>query len=562
MNAAVLLLVSAAVLALGYRFYGRYLERVFKISRNRPTPAWRFRDGKDYLPSPAIIVFGHHFASIAGAGPIVGPVLAAYLGWGPVVLWILIGAVFIGGLHDFAALFLSVRHRGRSIGLVIEEHLGFFGRQIFLLFCLAALVLVVAIFALLVAGAFVTTPAAATASLLLIGLAPVFGVLLHYKYLRLGYATLIFVPLLFVAVHLGDCYPLDLMAMGLTPESARNIWLLAMLVYAAVASIMPVWVLLQPRDYLNSYLLYAMLAAGIAGIFIARPEINLPVFSGWSAELPGGGTRSLFPMLFVTVACGAVSGFHAIVASGTTSKQVRVESNMLPISYGAMLVEGLLAIVAVISVAIMPSAEYLQELRQVPPITAFANGLASLTVSIGLKAETGITFFALAISAFLLTTLDTATRLARLTWQEVLQPRREAAQSQPGILNSFFSNAWIATLIIIALAGFLSVSGNANRIWPVFGASNQLLAALTLLIVTLYLVRRKANFWIALVPMTLMMCVTIWALIELLKQNLGHDGSLPLLIATVFLLVMAGILAIQSAWSLQAGKRVSGSRSE
>ena len=283
MNGAVLIVCGAVVFALAYRFYGRYLQRLFGVEPDRVTPAHTNRDGVDYVPTKLPVLFGHHFASIAGAGPIVGPVLAAFLGWGPVVLWIVFGCVFIGGMHDFASLFLSVRHGGRSIGAVIEEHLGYAGRQIFLLFCWAALILVVAIFAIFVAKTFVHRPAVATASLLFILMSPIFGYLVYRKNVSVLAASLVFVPLLFAFIWVGSALPLDLVAFGLSAEAARCTWLVVLMAYVAVASVLPVWLLLQPRDYLNSYLLYAMLIAGFVGILFARPTFEMPFFAGWSA---------------------------------------------------------------------------------------------------------------------------------------------------------------------------------------------------------------------------------------------------------------------------------------
>ncbi|MCK5528386.1 MAG: carbon starvation protein A, partial [Kiritimatiellae bacterium] len=420
------------------------------------------------------------------------------------------------------------------------------GRQIFLSFCWAALILLVAIFALLVAKTFVTTPAVATASLLFIMMAPVFGFLVYKKGLSLVLGSFIFVPLLFFFIWLSTIYPLDLVKlMGVTAVSARNIWISVLLIYIFVASVMPVWLLLQPRDYLNSYLLYVMLICGVIGVFVAAPHFVMPAFTGWEAVKPGGGIAHLFPVLYVTVACGACSGFHALVASGTTSKQLDNERHIKPIAYGGMLVEGVLALVALICVVVLPKEEYLARLATESPVTLFASGLSGFTAKLGLPSAVGMTFAALAISAFMLTTLDTATRLARFTWQEIFLPR---ANGEQGKVSRLFSNPFVATVISVALSGYMAFSGSANQIWPVFGASNQMLAALTLLVVTLVLVKRKANFWIALIPMFFMTTITIWALIHLVRINFGTNNVL--LVATASLLVMALILAGKAVWSL------------
>ncbi len=548
MNGALLLIIGLVCFVLAYRFYGRYLERLFGVDPQRKTPAHTQRDDVDYLPTRPTVLFGHHFASIAGAGPIVGPVLAAFLGWGPVVLWIIFGCIFIGAMHDFSSLFLSIRHGGRSVGNVIEEQLGYGGRQIFLIFSWAALVLVVAIFAIFVAKTFVSTPAVATASLLFIAMAPVFGYLVNRTRVGLLPATLVCVPLLFFFIWVGTKLPLDLLAMGLSDIAATRTWLVVLFIYAAIASILPVWVLLQPRDYLNSYLLYAMMIAGFIGILIAAPQFQMPAFSGWSAMNHKGDIAYLFPILYVTVACGACSGFHALVSSGTTAKQLDSERHMKPIGYGSMLVEGMLALMAITSVACLTRSQYIEGLASGSPVVLFASGLASFTTRIGLKPEVGMTFFALAIAAFLLTTLDTATRLTRFVWQELYLPR-EGQSTTPGAARKVLGNPVMATLMAVLLSGYLAFSGNAWEIWPVFGASNQLLAALTLLIVTLHLVKKEANFWVALIPMLFMTVITIWALVQLARRNWGVN--LVLVFATIFLLVMALILAVQAVWSLR-----------
>ncbi|MBT3193576.1 MAG: carbon starvation protein A [Verrucomicrobia bacterium] len=553
MNGALLLMVGAVCFLVAYIFYGRYLQRLFGVDPARETPAHTRRDGVDYLPTRLPVLFGHHFASIAGAGPIVGPVLAAFLGWGPVVLWIIFGCIFIGAMHDFASLFLSVRNGGRSVGHVIETQLGYGGRQIFLLFSWAALVLVVAIFAVLVARTFVSTPAVATASLLFIGMAPLFGYLVNRRRVQVLPATIIFVPLLFMFIWLGTQIPLDLMQFGLSETAAFRTWLVILFAYAGLASVVPVWILLQPRDYLNSFLLYAMMLGGFVGILVAAPHFQMPAFTGWSAMNHKGGVAYLFPILYVTVACGACSGFHALVSSGTTAKQLDTERDMKPVGYGAMLVEGVLALMALTSVACLSQADYIAGLNTGSPVVLFARGLSGFTASIGLNPEVGMTFFAMTIAAFLLTTLDTATRLTRFVWQELFLPRSGETAAAGGVRKSLGGPA-VATGLAVVLSGYLAFSGNAWDIWPIFGASNQLLAALTLLIVTLYLVRKKANFWIALVPMVFMSTITVWALVQLLTTNLKSGGRLSLVLATAFLLVMAMILAIQSVLSLRAAR--------
>ncbi len=548
MNGTILLLVGIICFTIAYFVYGKYLIRLFGIDPNRKTPANSLKDGLDYIPTKSTVLFGHHFSSIAGAGPIVGPILAVYLGWGPAVLWILIGCVFIGAVHDFSALFISVRNDGHSIGYAIEHYLGYWGRQIFLLFSWAALVLVVAIFGILVAKIFTTSPQVATSSLLFIAMSPVFGYLVYKKGLSILLGSIIFVPLLFFFIWIGIYFPLDLSSiLGISSGITFKIWIVILLIYVFLASILPVWLLLQPRDYLNSYLLYVMLIVCFIGIFFTAPEFNMPAFVGWDSSSIGHDI-DLVPMLFVTVACGACSGFHALVSSGTTSKQLNNESKILPISYGSMLVEGILALIAIVSVAVLTPESFHSIISNTTPVTAFANGLAGITSKLGIPYKLGTTFISLTVSAFMLTTLDTATRLARFTWQELFIPSKESKKVQTKT-SKFFSNYFAATFIVVIISGYLAFSGNGNKIWPVFGASNQLLASLTLLVVTLYLVKRKINFWIALIPMLVMLITSCWALVLLFIDNLNE--SLALVIATTFLLIMAICLIIKAVYSLR-----------
>lgn len=528
--------------------YGRFLSRLFGVDPSRKTPAHEQRDGIDYVPTKPVVLFGHHFASIAGAGPIVGPVAAACYGWLPVMLWIVLGCIFIGAMHDFAALFLSVRNGGRSIGHIIERQIGYAGRQIFLLFAWAALLLVVAIFASLVAKTFTVKPGVATASLLFILMAPAFGWLVYKRGVGIWKASLIFVPMLFAFVWIGMELPIDLIDLtGLPAHHVEQIWTVVLLVYAFIASVLPVWLLLQPRDYLNSYLLYSMLILGVLGIVVAVPEIKSPAFNGWTV-LNGKTPLPLFPILFVTVACGACSGFHALVASGTSAKQLDKESHILPIGYGSMLVEGVLAIMALVSVGYLAKEGMISRISEMGAVGAFSTGLGEFCHQLGIPEAKGSTFFSLAISAFLLTTLDTATRLTRLTWEELFLPGVHHPIVR-GKVSRFFSNRYLATLMVVIAAGYLAFSGKSLEIWPVFGASNQLLAALTLLVITLILIKQKSKYVVTLIPMLFMMVVCLWALVSLLISNI-KAGNTVLVITTAFLVVMSAVLMIQSAISV------------
>ena len=550
MNGTWLLIGSLAYFAIAYLIYGRFISKLFGVDKTRPCPSHTQADGIDYVPAHPAVLFGHHFASIAGAGPIVGPILAALTGWLPALLWILLGCVFIGAVHDFSAMFLSVRNKGRSIAYAIEKEIGYLGRQVFLIFCFFALILVTAVFTLNVADGFLANPSVATSSILFIFMAPMFGIATNKKILTLTEATLVFVPLLFFCVWLGTVIPFDMIKLLGSATAARNIWIIGLFYYAFCASIIPVWILLQPRDYLNSFLLYAMMILGFIGIIAAKPAIAMPAINAPNGAFPG-----IFPLLFVTIACGACSGFHSLVASGTSSKQINNEKDMQPVAYGGMLVEGILAILSIISVAYLDMngvKELLTGASKVPAPIAFARGLAHFCETAGISYNIGYNFISLAISAFMLTSLDTAMRLARFVWQELTLPRDNAEKQvvnavkttvQPSRFRSFIGNRWTATIIVLIAGAYLALSGEGNDMWPVFGASNQLLAALTLLSVTLWLMRKKRPALFAMLPMFFMLVISIWALVCLIMQKWGNVTlvtiSIMLIALAIFLLVLA-----------------------
>ena len=564
MNGLILLVIALLYFAFGYRIYGRFIARLFKVDNSIATPAVVNNDGVDYVPTHPAVLFGHHFASIAGAGPIIGPVVACRFGWIPALMWIFIGCVFIGAVHDFAALFLSVRNNGRSIGYIIEKIMSIWGRQLFLFFCWACLILVVAVFGMLVANTFVASPAVATASIIFIVMAPVFGFCTS-RGMSLRLATVIFVPLVFASVYLAYRCPLDLTVLfGLDREQVRNVWLAFLGIYALVASVCPVQWLLQPRDYLSSYLLYAMIIFGVLGIVVYNPSIELTGFVDYSVKV-GSGESSLFPELFILIACGACSGFHSLVSSGTTSKQIRAEKDIQLIGYGGMIVEGVLGVMSIIAVIWLSDANFAEAAKN--PVTAFSSGIGTFVGALGLPVEICTVFISLSISAFMLTSLDTATRLGRFVWQELFSPSyvkehrdsdrieyvRAPCESPVtdrglrklfGMLKATSSNAFVASLLVLVLAGFMVFSGSATAIWPVFGASNQLLASLTLLAVTIYLFAKKANYIIALIPTVLMIVMSIWGLVEIAVQNISTNTVLT--VSSIFLIFMAALLVILS----------------
>ncbi len=529
MAASVLIVISIVVLFLGYLFYGRYIARKFDLDPKRETPAHSKRDDVDYMPAKTPILLGHHFSSIAGAGPILGPIFAAVFGWIPVFIWILIGSIFVGGVHDFSALIASVRHGGKSIGEVIEDHIGRAGKRLFLIFAWFTLVLVIAVFCRAVASTFVKSPASASASMLFIGLAVIFGLSIYRLKVHLGLATLAGVVLLLGCVALGIQNPVTL---------PYNTWMYLLFIYIFIAAVTPVWILLQPRDFLNSFLLYLILIGGVIGIFVSNPRITFPPITQFQTEL-----GFLFPILFVTVACGAISGFHSLVSSGTTSKQLNSESDARVVGYGSMLIEGLLAVVALITAVTLLRGDYarLVTTEGGGPIGIFSAGVGGFISSLGIPLNVGVTFAALAISAFALTTLDTATRLARFIFQEFFEK-----DSKVTILSQ---NRYVGTLITVIFAGLLALSGTSNTLWPMFGSANQLLAAIALLAVTVWLAElQKKNHFVK-IPMYFMFCVTLTALGTLIYKH-WIAKNIPLFLISILLFIVTVFLILQAKKSL------------
>lgn len=549
MSAMYLVLIAAAIFLAAYFVYGGFLAKKWGFDPSKKTPAHEMNDGVDYVPASAPVLLGHHFSSIAGAGPIVGPIQAAIFGWVPVFLWIVIGSIFFGGVHDMGALFLSVRNKGKSLGESIGTTLGKTGKTLFALFAWLTLILVVAAFANIVANTFGINPAlveagasdttagggaAATASLLFIALAVGFGFAVYRKGVSLMVGTIIGVLGMILSIWLGTMFPLAL---------SRSFWMFFLLAYIYIASVTPVWILLQPRDYLNSFLLYAMLFGGVIGIFIYNPTIQAPAMTSFVVG-EGAAAQWMFPMLFVTVACGAISGFHALVGSGTTSKQLDSERDLRLVGYGSMLIEGLLAVVSVITVAYVVKAEG-------TPIAIFSSGLGTFMSSFGVPLSIGMTFTTLAISAFALTSLDTATRLARFIFQEAFM----GADGKPrmGAFGKLMADKYVATAITVILSGWLGFSGY-SVIWPIFGSANQLLAAIALIAIAVALKKESKSFGMIVLPMIFMFVVTIFALGFLINGNIqviqaaaaagtSVTGTVVLMCFAIALMVLAFVLA-------------------
>ncbi len=531
MSSLALILFALAIFTIAYIFYGRYIAKNLEIDPTRKTPAHTMYDGIDYVPARAPVLLGHHFASIAGAAPIIGPIVAAVFGWVPVALWIFFGGIFMGAVHDFSSLIASVRHKGRSIGEVIEEEIGTTGKFFFLIFSWTTLILVVAVFTIVVGQTFEETPQAASASVMFIAVSVIFGLLLYKLKMSLTLSTIIGLVLLSLSLIGGYIFPLAFPVW---------IWYAILLIYIFVASVAPVWILLQPRDYLNSFILYAIMILGLAGIILSNPTIKLPEFTSFHVDSLG----SLFPILFVTVACGAISGFHSLVASGTTAKQLSSEEDAQVVGYGAMLIESLLAIISLITAAMLLSEEY--SAMKGNPITIFAHGLGSMMTKLGIEYNTGKTFASLAVSAFALTSLDTATRLARFAMQEFFTKKGIPEERQPFMAK----NRYAITLVSVGCAALLIFSGQGLKLWPIFGSANQLLAALALLATSVWLSRKGKKALYVKIPMIIMFAITLTALIVMVYQNIMTNNFVLTIIALA-LFILAVFLAIEAKKRLQ-----------
>jgi carbon starvation protein len=539
-----LVLAGTTFLVLGYVLYGRFLERRLEVEPGRETPAYAMRDDLDYVPARPAVLFGHHFSSIAGAGPIVGPVIAATaFGWLPAVLWVVLGAVLIGGVQDFSSLMASIRHKARSVADIARQEISPLAQTLFLLFVWFTLVYVIVAFVDLTSATFVADAGVASSSGMYIGLAVAFGVIAYRRGVAIGKASLVFVPLVFVGIWAGQKLPLVLPLAD--PGQA---WDFILLGYCLLASVLPVWMLLQPRDYLSSYLLYACLLGGLVGILAgggALPPgvVPLPALVAWSDANLG----LLFPAMFITIACGACSGFHTIVASGTTAKQLSSESQAKPIAYGGMLTEGVLAVLAIATVMLLGS----HGVRGQEPTLVFAAGIGHMLGAVGIDPALGTHFGALAVSTFLLTTLDTCTRLARYVLEELLRLERGSRAAIVGATLATLALPLLLTQITLHLPN--GQAAPAWRVvWPVFGATNQLLGALAMLVVTAWLRNQGKRHAFVAVPMVFMFAVTLVALGQLVWRY--GPGTIVGGIGTV-LFVLAVVLLVESLRSVFARRR-------
>ena len=594
MNALLILLVAAVVLVIGYIFYGGWLAKQWGVDPKNPTPAHELEDGVDYVPAPPYVVLGHHFSSIAGAGPINGPIQAAVFGWVPVLLWVLIGGIFFGAMHDFGSLFASLRHKGQTLAVVVAENIDNTAKKLFCIFAYLTLLLVVAAFASIVANTFAVVPdldgtkaamnlanqQTAMISVIFIGVAVVYGILTRGRNIPGPVNIASAIVLIVIMVAIGYNLPL----MGISLSLDYNTWMIILGVYILIASVAPVWILLQPRDYLSSYLLYGMILLAVIGIVGASltgaaTNLQIPAFTGFVATNAAfdastgqalvdqagkaitnkaAASGFLFPALFITIACGAISGFHSLVASGTTSKQLDREAEAQPIGYGGMLIECLLAVISLCAVGFVWS-KYAAG-GYASPTAVFADGLSQMLACIpGLADVQGLAYalLILAVSAFCLTSLDTATRLARYMFQELWTPVDVKHEDLMGV-RKVMTNPYVATIITVVIGVFLGMTGY-TIIWPLFGAANQLLAALALLAVCAWLGNAGRNNKMFFVPMGFMLAATLTSLgITFYQKTLlimkGGDIFAPAVQAllAVLLFVLAVVLAVKGVKTIVA----------
>lgn len=522
-----IVLISAACLLTAYFTYGRLLARLLHLRPDVPTPAVEMRDDVDYAPIDSKFLLSQHFSAIAAAGPIVGPILAGVMfGWLPALLWILVGSILIGGVHDMTALVASIRHKARSIAEVVRDHMSRRSYLLFLCFVWLALVYIIVAFTDVTASSFlgeqelengdkISGGGIATSSLLYLALPIIMGLLLRYTKMGVGLATCIFLPLVGVSIWAGQLIPFDIASIfGLDKGQAQMSWNVALLVYCVIASVVPMWLLLQPRGHLGGYFLYIALFAGMLGIIVGGRAIEYPMFKGFHVTSADGSVQSLFPLLFITIACGACSGFHSIIASGTTSKQLRSEPDARVIGYGAMLLEAMVAIVSLCCVMMLPETSPLVASGQPKPNFLYAQGIGSFMGVIGIPAAYGVSFGLMAFTTFVYDTLDVCTRLGRYILQELTGMQGRAGR-------------WLATALTagVPLLFLLWQPTDAKGrpawliFWNLFGASNQLLAALTLLGVTVWLWRTYRAKWVLFVtglPCVWMYAMSMWALVRLL----------------------------------------------
>ena len=544
MNGLVIVLIGIVVLFAGYLFYGRWLAKKWGLDPKAETPAVKYEDGEDYVPSSKFTVFSHQFSSIAGAGPVTGPILASVFGWVPVLLWLLIGGLFFGAVQDFGALYASVKNEGKSMGMIIEKYIGKAGRKLFMLFCWLFTLLVIAAFTDMVAGTFVgkgvadmaketsyANASAASISMLFIVAAIVFGVIQkHVKNMNEGVRAVIAIALLVGMFALG---------MHLPWYATKTAWIYIVMAYLFLASVMPMWLLMQPRDYMTTFMLLGMIIGAVVGVVVAHPTMQLNAYNGFNV-----GGNYLFPTLFVTIACGAVSGFHSLVSSGTSSKTIRNEKDMPMVGYGAMIVESLLGIIALVVVGAVAVNGTKPDGT---PFAIFSSGVAGFLEKLGLPVQLATVFMTMCVSALALTSLDSVARIGRMSFQELFLGDTTDTSKMP-VWQKILTNKYFATVVTLFF-GYLLTLGGYTNVWPLFGSANQLLAALVLIALAVFLKTTGRTGWTLYAPMFIMLAVTFTALVQktiaLVKNIAGGNATMlvdGLQFIVAILLMVLGVL--------------------
>ena len=558
MNGLVIVLIAIVVLGAGYLLYGRWLASKWGLDPKAKTPAYTHEDGQDYVPSSKLTVFAHQFSSIAGAGPVTGPILASVFGWVPVLLWLLIGGLFFGAVQDFGALYASVKNEGKSMGMIIEKYIGRTGRKLFMLFCWLFTLLVMAAFTDMVAGTFVgkgvegmtkatgyANSAAASISMLFIVVAIIFGLIQKKvgkmkEWVRAGVA----IALLVVMFIIG---------MKLPMYATKSTWIYIVMAYLFLASVMPMWLLMEPRDYMTTFMLLGMIIGAVVGVIAEHPTMKLNAFSGFNVD-----GSYLFPTLFVTIACGAVSGFHSLVSSGTSSKTISNEKDMPMVGYGAMVVESLLGVIALVVVGAVAVNGTKPEGT---PFSIFSTGVAGFFEKFGIPVQVATVFMTMCVSALALTSLDSVARIGRMSFQELFYGDTTDTSKMPG-WQKVLTNKYFATIITLFF-GYLLTLGGYNNIWPLFGSANQLLAALVLIALAVFLKTTGRTGWTLYIPMFVMLAVTFTALIQktiALVSNIAGGQATFLVdglqfIVAILLMVLGVLVAFSCLKKLFTAKK-------
>lgn len=558
MNGLVIVLIAIVVLGAGYLLYGRWLASKWGLDPKAKTPAYTHEDGQDYVPSSKLTVFAHQFSSIAGAGPVTGPILASVFGWVPVLLWLLIGGLFFGAVQDFGALYASVKNEGKSMGMIIEKYIGRTGRKLFMLFCWLFTLLVMAAFTDMVAGTFVgkgvegmtkatgyANSAAASISMLFIVVAIIFG-LIQKKVgkMKEWVRAVVAIALLVVMFIIG---------MKLPMYATKSTWIYIVMAYLFLASVMPMWLLMEPRDYMTTFMLLGMIIGAVVGVIAEHPTMKLNAFSGFNVD-----GSYLFPTLFVTIACGAVSGFHSLVSSGTSSKTISNEKDMPMVGYGAMVVESLLGVIALVVVGAVAVNGTKPEGT---PFSIFSTGVAGFFEKFGIPVQVATVFMTMCVSALALTSLDSVARIGRMSFQELFYGDTTDTSKMPG-WQKVLTNKYFATIITLFF-GYLLTLGGYNNIWPLFGSANQLLASLVLIALAVFLKTTGRTGWTLYIPMFVMLAVTFTALIQktiALVSNISGGQATFLVdglqfIVAILLMVLGVLVAFSCLKKLFTAKK-------